>query len=377
MYHTHNIPSFQPSSIEFQRKILQRSGLGDDTALPASHHVIPFRPTMAASRAESELVIFSMLDSLFEKTRLRPKAIDILVVNCSLFSPTPSLTAMIVNKYKMRSDIRSYNLGGMGCSAGLISIDLAAAQLHAHKNSTALVVTTEIITEHWYTGNNRSMLLANCLFRMGGAAILLSNKRSDSGRAKYELVHVVRTNHAANDEAYRCVYQEEDGEGNIGVSLSKNLTAIAGAALKENITTIAPLVLPLSELLRWALGYIMKKRYMPDFRKAFEHFCIHAGGRAVIEELSKKLKLTEEQVEPSRMTLHRFGNTSSSSPWYELSYVEAKGRMKKGDRVWQIGLGSGFKCNSTVWKCKRAVNMGGDNPWADCIEKYPVKVQEH
>ncbi|XP_020251254.1 3-ketoacyl-CoA synthase 4-like, partial [Asparagus officinalis] len=217
--------------------------------------------------------------------------------------PTPSLAAMVVNKYKMRSDIRSFNLGGMGCSAGLISIDLAVAQLHAHKNSMALVVTTEIVTEHWYTGNNRSMLLANCLFRMGGAAILLSNKPSDSGRAKYELVHVVRTNHAANDEAYRCAYQEEDGEGNIGVSLSKKLTAIAGAALRENITTIAPLVLPPSELLRWALGCIMKKTYTPDFRKAFEHFCIHAGGRAVIEELSKKLKLTEEQVEPSRMTL--------------------------------------------------------------------------
>ncbi|ONK74078.1 uncharacterized protein A4U43_C03F2550 [Asparagus officinalis] len=178
---------------------------------------------------------------------------------------------------------------------------------------------------------------------MGGITILLSNKRSDSGRAKYELVHVVRTNHAANDEAYRCAYQEEDVEGNIVISLSKNLTAIAGAALKENITTIAPLVLPPSELLRWALGCIMKKTYTPDFRKAFKHFCIHAGGRAVIEELSKKLKLMEERVEPSRMTLHRLGNTSSSSPWYELSYVEAKGRMKKGDRVWKIRLGSGLE----------------------------------
>ena len=30
----------------------------------------------------------------------------------------------IVNEFKMRSDIRSFNLSGMGCSASLISVDL-------------------------------------------------------------------------------------------------------------------------------------------------------------------------------------------------------------------------------------------------------------
>ena len=51
--------------------------------------------------------------------------IDILVVNCSLFNPTPSLSAMIINHFKMRSNIVSYNLAGMGCSAGVIAINMA------------------------------------------------------------------------------------------------------------------------------------------------------------------------------------------------------------------------------------------------------------
>lgn len=51
--------------------------------------------------------------------------IDILVVNCSLFNPTPSLSAMIINHFKMRSNVVSYNLAGMGCSAGVIAINLA------------------------------------------------------------------------------------------------------------------------------------------------------------------------------------------------------------------------------------------------------------
>ncbi|KAH6771415.1 3-ketoacyl-CoA synthase 6 [Perilla frutescens var. hirtella] len=373
----------EPKSVHFQMKILERSGLGEETCLPPALHYIPPAPTMELAREEAELVIFSAMDSLFLKTGLKPKDVDILVLNCSLFSPTPSLTAMVINKYKMRSNIKSFNLSGMGCSAGLISVDLAKDLLQRYPNSNAVVISTEILTPNSYMGKERAMLLPNCLFRMGGAAILLSNRRSDRFRAKYRLAHVVRTHRGANDKSYKCVSQEEDSDGYVGIKLNIDLMAVAGEALKLNITTIGPLVLPASEQILFALSLIGRKLinskwkpYIPDFKQAFEHFCIHAGGRAVIDELQKSLRLSEEHVEASRMGLHRFGNTSSSSLWYELSYIESKGRMKKGDRVWQIGFGSGFKCNSAVWKCNRTIKTPVDGPWADCIDKYPVYIPQ-
>lgn len=57
--------------------------------------------------------------------------VDILIVNCSLFNPTPSLASMIVNHFRMRPSIVTYNLSGMGCSAGLIAIGLAQELLQA------------------------------------------------------------------------------------------------------------------------------------------------------------------------------------------------------------------------------------------------------
>ncbi|XP_057965705.1 3-ketoacyl-CoA synthase 4-like [Malania oleifera] len=379
MEHSRLTGDFDESSLEFQRKILERSGLGEETYVPAAMHSIPPRPSMAAAREEAEQVMFGALDNLFLNTNIKPKDIGILVVNCSLFNPTPSLSAMIVNKYKLRGNVKSFNLGGMGCSAGVIALDLAKDMLQIQRNTYAVVVSTENITQNWYFGNKKSMLIPNCLFRLGGAAVLLSNKSVDRRRAKYKLVHVVRTHRGADDKAFQCVYQEQDGAGKTGVSLSKDLMAIAGEALKINITTLGPLVLPISEQLLFFVTLVAKKLfkanvkpYIPDFKLAFDHFCIHAGGRAVIDELEKNLQLQPVHVEASRMTLHRFGNTSSSSIWYELAYTEAKGRVRKGHRVWQIAFGSGFKCNSAVWEALRHVKPSPDSPWEDCIHKYPV-----
>ena len=52
-------------------------------------------------------------------------------MNCSLFNPTPSLASMVVNHFRMRPSIVTYNLSGMGCSAGLIAVGLAQELLQA------------------------------------------------------------------------------------------------------------------------------------------------------------------------------------------------------------------------------------------------------
>lgn len=372
---------FSDENVLFQKKILERSGVGQATYFPEAVTKIPHDLRVSEARKEGEVVIFGAITQLLSKTGIDAKDIDILIVNCSLFSPTPSLSDMIMHRYKLREDIICHNLSGMGCSAGLISVDLAKQLLKVHPNSYALIVSTENITLNGYYGNQRSMLVTNCLFRVGGAAVLLSNRRSSRARAKYMLTNLIRTHKGANDESYNCVTQEEDAEGKVGVSLSKDLMVVAGEALKANITTLGPKVLPISEQLRFLFSLLSRKLlkskakpYVPNFKLAFEHFCIHAGGRAILDELEKSLGVDEWHMEPSRMTLYRFGNTSSSSLWYEMGYMEAKRRIKKGDRIWQIAFGSGFKCNSVVWKAVRDVEPVEKLPWMDVIDEFPVDV---
>ncbi|CAI0559323.1 unnamed protein product [Linum tenue] len=373
---------FTAESLDFQRKILERSGYGQKMHAPAGLMATPPDQSMAAAREETEAAMFGAIDDLLDKSRVEAREIGVLVVNSSTFNPTPSLSAAIVNHYKLRGNVLSFNLGGMGCSAGLIAVDLAKRLLQVHPHTYALVVSTENICRNWYLGNHRPMLVSNCLFRVGASAVLLTNRRSERRRSKYQLLHTVRTHKGADDRSYRCVFQEEDQHNIVGVSLSKDLMAIAGEALKTNITTLGPFVLPMSEQLLFLATLVARKvfqvkkiePYIPDFKMAFEHFCVHAGGRSVLDEVEKSLGLTEWHMEPSRMTLYRFGNTSSSSLWYELAYSEAKGRVMRGDRVWQIGFGSGFKCNSAVWRALRDIGLEEKNSWDGEIDEFPVHV---
>jgi 3-ketoacyl-CoA synthase len=339
----------------------------------------PPRVDLAAAREEASEVLFGAVAEALRSTGTKAQAVDILIVNCSLFNPTPSLSAMIVNKFKMRTNVATYNLAGMGCSAGVIALGLAQQLLQVNPGALALVVSTENITQNWYFGNDKSMLIPNCLFRMGGAAAVLSNRRADARRARYQLLHVVRTHMGRDDAHYNCVFQGQDDKGTVGIHLSKELMKVAGHALKANITTLGPLVLPLSEQLLFLANLVARKAlrlklraYIPDFKLAFDHFCIHTGGRGVIDAIERQLELTPEMVAPSRETLHRYGNLSSSSIWYVLANIETKRGVAKGERVWQIAFGSGFKCNSAVWRALRPVNTR-HGAWLEGAAGGPVE----
>jgi 3-ketoacyl-CoA synthase len=311
---------------------------------------------------------------------MKPSEIDILVINCSLFSPTPSLCSMVINKFGLRSDVSSYNLSGMGCSAGVISVDLAKNLMASRPNSVALIVSTENLTQNLYLGNEKAFLLQNTLFRVGGAAIILSNRWLDAYKSNFKLLVAVRTQ-AVDEKSFGCVYETEDAKQNRGVRLSKDIVKVAGKAMEKNFTTLGPYVLTFSEQFKtifWMavreyykrMGWQKITPYVPDFKRGIDHFCIHAGGRAVIDGIAANLKLNDDHVEPSRHTLYTYGNTSSSSIWYEMDYIRKNMKLKTGQRVLQVAFGSGFKCNSAVWLCinNYSANRSNDNDFKDKID---------
>lgn len=363
---------------KFLLRAIVSSSIGEETYGPRT--IIDGRedcPCLMDGIQEMEEFFYKTLDNLFEKSGISPLDVDVLVVNVSMLASVPSWSSRIINHYKMRNDIKAFNLSGMGCSASLISIDLVRRIFNSRKNSLAIVVTSESIAPNWYSGNDKSMILSNCLFRSGGCSILLTNNKALKDQSLLKLKCLIRTHMGSSDEAHSCCMQKEDDLGRKGFHLSKSVPKAANQAFTENLRELAPKALPLRELLRYTAlstffhytkgGFKAKL----NFKTGVDHFCLHPGGTAMIDGVAKSLELSESDMEPARMTLHRFGNTSASSVWYVLGYMEAKKRLKKGDRVLMISFGAGFKCNSCMWDVVRDLEDG--NVWEDCVSLYPPK----
>ncbi|KAJ0011478.1 hypothetical protein Pint_33503 [Pistacia integerrima] len=305
--------------------------------LPTALHEILPGVTLKLSREETEEVLFTVMKDLLSRHKINLKSIDILVSNCSLFCPTP-ISSIIINNFGLRSNIKNFSLSGMGCSAGMLSISLVKDLLKVHTNSLALVLSIEAVAPDGYRGCTKSMLIANTIFRMGGAAILLSNRHKDKHIAKSACITILQAASiwVVSDSPENLVYLEKR---NLMCQISEKL---------------------LSTSARGGLRGL-----------------VHAGGRTIIQAVEDNLRLHKEDGEASKMTLHRFGNTSSASVWllwYELCYLEAKGKMKKGDRVQQTAFRSGFKTNSAVWKCISDLNPDVRNAWSARIHFYPVNI---
>jgi len=370
---------------KFLLKAIVSSGIGENTYAP--RNVLMGReesPTLADATSEMDEFFQDSIEKLLSKSGVSAQDIDILVVNVSMFAAVPSLASRIVNHYKMREDVKVYNLSGMGCSASLISINIVQSVFKSQKDKYALVVTSESLSPNWYSGNDRSMILSNCLFRSGGCAMLLSNKWALRNRAMLKLKCLVRTHHGANDDSYECCKQMEDSQGRLGFHLSKCLPRAAARSLVDNLKELAPMALSTLELARFMVLVLTRKLIISrsskasaskptiNFKRGIDHFCLHTGGKAVIDGIGENLKLNEYDLEPARMTLYRFGNTSASSLWYVLGYMEAKRRLKRGEKVLMVSFGAGFKCNSCVWEVVRDLD-GGVHAWDDSIGEYPPK----
>lgn len=376
-----------PSEYRFLLKAIVSSGIGEQTYAP--RNIFEGRecsPTLRDGIEEMEEFFHDSIAKILSKSNVSPSEIDVLVVNISMLAAVPSLSSRIINRYKLRDDVKVYNLTGMGCSASLISMDIVKNIFKTQKNKLAMLITSESLSPNWYSGNDRSMILANCLFRSGGCAILLTNKRSMKDKAMFKLKCLVRTHHGAREESYGCCVQREDECGRLGFHLGKTLPKAATRAFIDNLRVIAPKILPTRELLRFLFMSTLKKvnrnkintpksasggttKSPLNFRTGVDHFCLHTGGKAVIDGIGISLDLSEYDLEPARMTLHRFGNTSASSLWYVLSYMEAKKRLKKGDTVFMISFGAGFKCNSCLWEVMK--DLDDPNVWGDSINEYP------
>jgi 3-ketoacyl-CoA synthase len=352
---------------EFVKKVFEKSGIDNNGSyLPKNLHPQHTDSPVGGqdeSFAEARLVMGGAVEEVLRKTGIAANEIDILVTTSSVFAPTPSVASMLINMFKMREDVQAYSLAGMGCGNGVIGIQLVRDVLQAHPGANALFICSEICSSAFYRGRDKHCLVSNALFRMGGCAAVLTSGASQKISSKYVLTHSERVHTGARDTGYNCMYVGPDDEGLQGIFLYKDLPIEAGLALEKCLKKITPQIMTWGQYAEAAVA-ISKRRwfgkdkvplYVPDYTRCVDHFCLHAGGYAILKGIQKGMKLPADKMMPSFANLKDYGNTSSSTTWYSWAYIETVGDVKKNQTIMQAGVGGGMKAGINIWRALKDI----------------------
>ena len=239
-----------------------------------------------------------------------------------------------------------------------------------------LFIPAEIVTSALYVGHDRARMITNALFRAGGAAAVLTNRRDLRHRAKYRLLQQERVHTGASDVAFGAMYYGPDKEGHTGIALTKDIPPEASKAIEKVLRVVTPKLLTPGQMLDFTKHYLKKKlggagggrgtgkgkgkkkegaeqggagapasaaaaaaatmaataateekkdpygpppkakdEWLPDYTQCIDHFILHAGGYGVLKGIQKGMRLPSDALLPSFATLRDIGNTSSSSTW--------------------------------------------------------------
>jgi 3-ketoacyl-CoA synthase len=134
-----------------------------------------------------------------------------------------------------------------------------------------------------------------------------------------------------------------DKEGVNGVYLRKDVPVQAAKALEACLRSVAPRILTWTQYAEAAYNLFEKAvlgrdvaEYVPDFTKCIDHFALHAGGYAVLKGLQNAMRLPPAKMMPSFATLRDYGNTSCSTTWYVMGYMETVEGLKNGQTIMQV-----------------------------------------
>ncbi len=277
-------------------------------------------------------------EGLLRNAGLTAKDIDILVVNYMAGKTLPSLSALLANKMGFRQDILSYNLGDMGCSAAVASIDLALRVLQSESSpKRAMIIALEPVTTLFQNTDSPGGIVGNTLFGDGCAGLVLSTHKEPA------LYHIGPTQRIlrSDDEGIEAIKLVYGPDGPM-IQLSKKIGEVAGEAIQANLKRLVPRILPTSDKLKF-----LATRKVPRWQRHIDHWALHPGGIRVLQGLEKSLKLAEADLGASYRVFQERSNMSSPSVFYVLENIE-RTTPRPGDKVLMFGFGSGFKANSVV-----------------------------
>lgn len=217
----------------------------------------------------------------------------LITVSCTGMS-APGLDLEIMEKMDLPKNIFRTSVNFMGCYAAIHALKLADALCSSNKNANVVIVCTELCTLHFQKENSLDNITATILFGDGCAAVLMQNNPTVKG---------IILNSFFSQVAF-------SGKSEMAWKLSAKgflmtLTGYVPDLVQEDFDGLLTAALKNSSLQK----------------EEITHWCIHPGGKKILEAIEKSISLPAESLQHSYKILRNYGNMSSPTILFVLQDI--------------------------------------------------------
>lgn len=218
----------------------------------------------------------------------------LITVSCTGLS-APGLDLEIMELMDLQGDIFRTSINFMGCYAAIHALKIADAICRNDKMANVVIVCTELCTLHFQKENSIDNITSTLLFGDGSAAVLVQhNERIDKGLVIKNFSSIV---------AFK-------GKKDMSWQLSSkgflmSLSGYVPELVKEDFNAL-----------------VQKAVKKASLSKAdITHWCIHPGGKKILEVIQKSAGLSDANLRYSYDVLREYGNMSSPTVLFVLQKV--------------------------------------------------------
>ncbi len=241
----------------------------------------------------------------------------LITVSCTGMS-APGLDLDIANALQLSPNLVRTSVNFMGCYAAIHALKMADWICRATPEAKVLVVSVELCTLHFQKEFTVDNATSSLLFADGAAAALISH-RTENSLPGLKLTHFYSWVNAAgrNDMTW----------------------ALSSQGFRMTLSSYVPHLLS-TDILPVVESALLQKGYRPE---DVTHWCIHPGGKRILEAIGKQLQISPQQLGEAYSVLASHGNMSSATILFVLKKMfEDLRESKEGAIIFGAAFGPGL-----------------------------------
>ncbi len=244
----------------------------------------------------------------------------IITVSCTGMS-APGLDLELMELLNLPPTTWRTSINFMGCYAAIHALKLADVICKSDTKANVLIVCVELCTLHFQKNYTTDNIASSIIFSDGAAAVLVTGDNSAEG--------------LSIDHFYSSVSLKNKQEMVWEIASSGFLLTLSGY---------------IPELIEEDFNHFVDDALTgTDLKKDdITHWCIHPGGKKILEAVHHSLQFTNGQLQNCYEVLNDYGNMSSPTILFVLKNIKAALNKDQPNNIFGAAFGPGLTMETFV-----------------------------